>query len=85
MNCPFCGHFDSKVIDSRDVNDGIRRRLPLRPHPQGKLAPPAARVLPGAGDAPVVPQRARQIDERRDNRGPTLLIGEDGLLQLRVL
>ncbi|MBI2853214.1 MAG: transcriptional repressor NrdR [Chloroflexi bacterium] len=26
MNCPFCGHDDSKVIDSRDVNDGIRRR-----------------------------------------------------------
>ena len=26
MNCPFCGYFDSKVIDSRDVNDGIRRR-----------------------------------------------------------
>ena len=26
MNCPFCGHYDSKVIDSRDVNDGIRRR-----------------------------------------------------------
>jgi len=26
MNCPFCGHHDSKVIDSRDVNDGIRRR-----------------------------------------------------------
>src|SRR3990170_4581943 len=26
MNCPFCGHQDSKVIDSRDVNDGIRRR-----------------------------------------------------------
>ena len=26
MNCPYCGHFDSKVIDSRDVNDGIRRR-----------------------------------------------------------
>ena len=26
MNCPFCGHLDSKVIDSRDVNDGIRRR-----------------------------------------------------------
>jgi transcriptional repressor NrdR len=26
MNCPFCGHSDSKVIDSRDVNDGIRRR-----------------------------------------------------------
>jgi transcriptional repressor NrdR len=26
MNCPFCGFLDSKVIDSRDVNDGIRRR-----------------------------------------------------------
>ncbi|HSW58039.1 MAG TPA: transcriptional regulator NrdR [Dehalococcoidales bacterium] len=26
MKCPFCGHSDSKVIDSRDVNDGIRRR-----------------------------------------------------------
>ena len=26
MNCPFCSHYDSKVIDSRDVNDGIRRR-----------------------------------------------------------
>ena len=26
MNCPFCGYSDSKVIDSRDVNDGIRRR-----------------------------------------------------------
>ncbi|MGD0780384.1 MAG: transcriptional regulator NrdR [Dehalococcoidales bacterium] len=26
MNCPFCGYYDSKVIDSRDVNDGIRRR-----------------------------------------------------------
>ena len=26
MNCPFCGHPDSKVIDSRDANDGIRRR-----------------------------------------------------------
>lgn len=26
MNCPYCGHNDSKVIDSRDVNDGIRRR-----------------------------------------------------------
>lgn len=26
MNCPFCGYFDSRVIDSRDVNDGIRRR-----------------------------------------------------------
>ena len=26
MNCPYCGHYDSKVIDSRDANDGIRRR-----------------------------------------------------------
>ena len=26
MNCPFCGYNDSKVVDSRDVNDGIRRR-----------------------------------------------------------
>jgi transcriptional repressor NrdR len=26
VNCPFCGYIDSKVIDSRDVNDGIRRR-----------------------------------------------------------
>ena len=26
VNCPFCGYSDSKVIDSRDVNDGIRRR-----------------------------------------------------------
>ena len=26
MDCPFCGYDDSKVIDSRDVNDGIRRR-----------------------------------------------------------
>jgi len=26
LNCPYCGHYDSKVIDSRDVNDGIRRR-----------------------------------------------------------
>ncbi len=26
MHCPFCGHYDSKVIDSRDANDGIRRR-----------------------------------------------------------
>ncbi len=26
MNCPFCGYDDSKVIDSRDVNDGVRRR-----------------------------------------------------------
>jgi len=26
MKCPFCGYIDSKVIDSRDVNDTIRRR-----------------------------------------------------------
>ena len=26
MNCPYCGSQDSKVIDSRDVDDGIRRR-----------------------------------------------------------
>ena len=26
MECPYCGSGDSKVIDSRDVNDGIRRR-----------------------------------------------------------
>jgi transcriptional repressor NrdR len=26
VNCPYCGYQDSKVIDSRDVNDGIRRR-----------------------------------------------------------
>ncbi len=26
MICPYCGHYDSKVIDSREVNDGIRRR-----------------------------------------------------------
>ena len=26
MNCPYCGYHDSKVIDSRDVNDVIRRR-----------------------------------------------------------
>ncbi len=26
MNCPYCGYYNSKVIDSRDVNDGIRRR-----------------------------------------------------------
>ena len=26
MNCPFCDHHDSRVIDSREVNDGIRRR-----------------------------------------------------------
>ena len=26
MLCPFCGHDDSKVIDSRDSGDGVRRR-----------------------------------------------------------
>ena len=26
MNCPYCSHNDSKVIDSRDANEGIRRR-----------------------------------------------------------
>ena len=26
MNCPYCGYQDSKVIDSRDIDDGIRRR-----------------------------------------------------------
>jgi len=26
MDCPYCGYHDSKVIDSRDVNKGIRRR-----------------------------------------------------------
>lgn len=28
MNCPFCGHGDTKVVDSRDTNDrkAIRRR-----------------------------------------------------------
>jgi len=26
MNCPYCSHDDSKVIDSRDANEGIRRR-----------------------------------------------------------
>ena len=26
MNCPFCNHGGSKVIDSRDSGDGIRRR-----------------------------------------------------------
>jgi len=26
MKCPYCGYNDSKVIDSRDVNDGVRRR-----------------------------------------------------------
>lgn len=26
MNCPYCGHTDSRVIDSREVSEGIRRR-----------------------------------------------------------
>jgi len=26
VNCPYCGYHDSKVIDSRDVEGGIRRR-----------------------------------------------------------
>ncbi len=26
MNCPYCNHSDSKVIDSREVDAGIRRR-----------------------------------------------------------
>jgi len=26
VDCPFCGNNESKVIDSREVNDGIRRR-----------------------------------------------------------
>ena len=26
MNCPYCGYHDSRVVDSREVNDGIRRR-----------------------------------------------------------
>ena len=26
MRCPYCGNSDSKVIDSRDAGDGIRRR-----------------------------------------------------------
>jgi len=26
VNCPYCSYIDSKVIDSREVNDGIRRR-----------------------------------------------------------
>jgi transcriptional repressor NrdR len=26
MRCPYCGHEDSKVIDSRDVNEAVRRR-----------------------------------------------------------
>ncbi|MDD5127972.1 MAG: transcriptional regulator NrdR [Dehalococcoidales bacterium] len=26
MDCPYCKYHDSKVVDSRDVDDGIRRR-----------------------------------------------------------
>ncbi|MFH1788269.1 MAG: transcriptional regulator NrdR [Candidatus Altiarchaeota archaeon] len=26
MNCPYCGHQDSQVIDSRDASEGVRRR-----------------------------------------------------------
>ena len=26
MNCPYCQYHDSKVVDSRDVSNGIRRR-----------------------------------------------------------
>jgi hypothetical protein len=26
MNCPYCQFVDSKVVDSRDVSDGVRRR-----------------------------------------------------------
>jgi len=26
MNCPYCSYHDSKVIDSREINDGVRRR-----------------------------------------------------------
>jgi transcriptional repressor NrdR len=26
VNCPYCGYSDSKVIDSRDASDGVRRR-----------------------------------------------------------
>lgn len=26
MKCPYCGYHDSKVVDSRDVDDGVRRR-----------------------------------------------------------
>jgi len=26
MNCPYCGYHDSKVIDSRNINESIRRR-----------------------------------------------------------
>jgi len=26
MDCPYCGYHDSKVIDSRNINEGVRRR-----------------------------------------------------------
>ena len=26
MNCPYCNYHDSKVIDSREANEGVRRR-----------------------------------------------------------
>ncbi|MBN1336416.1 MAG: transcriptional repressor NrdR [Deltaproteobacteria bacterium] len=26
MRCPFCRHPESRVVDSRDANDGVRRR-----------------------------------------------------------
>ena len=26
MDCPYCSYHDSRVIDSREINDGIRRR-----------------------------------------------------------
>jgi transcriptional repressor NrdR len=26
MRCPFCGHEDSKVVDSRDIDNSVRRR-----------------------------------------------------------
>ena len=26
MKCPYCGYDDSKVVDSRSINDGVRRR-----------------------------------------------------------
>ena len=26
MNCPHCNHSESRVLDSREINDGIRRR-----------------------------------------------------------
>jgi len=26
MDCPYCGYHDSKVIDSRTIDDGVRRR-----------------------------------------------------------